>query len=295
MTATLVLTGMLCRTDISSVSGFPSAFYGRGAAWAGRITAVGEILTLPIVVLITTMIQPRLQYAMAEDGLLPPFFRQLDARGNLWNGTVVSGSLVTLVATLVPFQNLNDMISCAVLIVLSLTDSSVILLWHEHSSDPESILPQHLVLAFNLACLVTSLLWNRYIENSQGWTAAIVATIGTCTIPIAITWLCPQTRTFGGRRKHVYHDDDLIRDDSFFRTPFMPYLPCLGIFINWYLISQLDLIGIGGLIGVLGLASLYYFEYAATHSNVNFGGDNDTRILNVDKMDETSRLTTQLP
>ena len=292
MTATLVLTGMQFRTDISSVSGFPSAFYAMRAGWAGRVSAVGEILTLPIVVLITTMIQPRLQYAMAEDGLLPAFFRQLDTRGNLWNGTIVSGSLVMLVATVIPFQNMNDMISCAVLMVLSLTDSSLILLWHEHPTDPESNLPQYLVLVFNLACLVTSFFWNQYLETKRGWTTAIVTSMVTCAIPVAITWLCPRTRAFGGRRKHVYHEDDLIRDDSFFRTPFVPYLPCLGIFINWYLISQLDVSGICGLIAILGMASGYYFGFAAKNSMVSlvddasFSRDDNT-------VDETSRLTLQ--
>jgi amino acid transporter len=33
--------------------------------------AIGEIVTLPLVVLISFIAQPRLQFAMAQDGLLP--------------------------------------------------------------------------------------------------------------------------------------------------------------------------------------------------------------------------------
>ena len=109
--------------QISPVSGFPDGFRDIGARMAAQITALGEIITLPIVILVTIMAQPRLQYAMAVDGLLPSIFEHVDADGNLWVGTCVAGGIMTLIATLVPFDKLNDMISCAVLCVLSLTDT----------------------------------------------------------------------------------------------------------------------------------------------------------------------------
>lgn len=58
MVASLVLTGMQSYEDISSVSGFPAAFYARNVNVAAQITALGEIITLPLVILITMMIQP---------------------------------------------------------------------------------------------------------------------------------------------------------------------------------------------------------------------------------------------
>jgi len=42
------------------------------------------------------MAQPRLQYALARDGLLPSFFGEIDAKGNLWNGALISGTVMTL-------------------------------------------------------------------------------------------------------------------------------------------------------------------------------------------------------
>lgn len=60
MTATLALTGMQPFADISPVSGFPSAFREGGAIVASQITAMGEIATLPIVILTCLMAQPRL-------------------------------------------------------------------------------------------------------------------------------------------------------------------------------------------------------------------------------------------
>lgn len=42
-----------------------------------QITAIGELVTLPLVVLVSFMAQPRLLYAMAKDGLLPGMFAEV--------------------------------------------------------------------------------------------------------------------------------------------------------------------------------------------------------------------------
>ena len=75
--AALALTGMQPYEEISDVSGFPVAFFSNGANWAGQVAAFGEVFTLPIVVLILLTAQPRLQYALAKDGLLPPIFSEV--------------------------------------------------------------------------------------------------------------------------------------------------------------------------------------------------------------------------
>lgn len=42
-----------------------------------QITAIGELVTLPLVVLVSFIAQPRLLFAMAKDGLLPPLFAEV--------------------------------------------------------------------------------------------------------------------------------------------------------------------------------------------------------------------------
>jgi APA family basic amino acid/polyamine antiporter len=272
--ATFALNGMLPFEDISSTSGFPAAFYAIDAGIAGQITALGEIITLPIVVLITIMAQPRLQYAMAVDGLLPPLFQELDKDGNLWNGTVVAGVLMTLIATVVPFEHLNDGVSCAVLCAMSFADSSLILLWHEPVSDPDSDLAERLMLSFHIAAIVTSFSCTRLLDSWLG--TALAYTAGACTVALAfgLYFWCPKSDIFGGRSsRHKYHKDEIIRtDDGYFRTPFLPFLPCLAIFVNWFLIAQLEFIGLVALICFLGLSVFYYFAYAIHHSVGNTTG-----------------------
>ncbi len=52
-------------------SGFSDAFKDRGHRWAQQFVAIGELVTLPLVVLISFLAQPRLLFAMAQDGLIP--------------------------------------------------------------------------------------------------------------------------------------------------------------------------------------------------------------------------------
>lgn len=271
--ATLALTGMIPYDQISPVSGFPDGFRMIGAHTAEQITAVGEIVTLPIVVLVTIMAQPRLQYAMAVDGLLPSVFQDLDAQGNLFSGTCIVGGIMTIVAAFVPFEYLNDMISCAVLCALSMTDTSVIMLWHEPVSDPESPLTCHLMMAFHAAALVGSLSLTHLGQTGNPLTALCVLTMmGTCA---AVHRYCPRTAVFGGRRKNHYHEHELVREKGYFQTPMVPFLPCLAIAINWYLIAQLALVGVSLLLGFLVLSVFYYFLYARYHSVGNTQGWSD--------------------
>jgi APA family basic amino acid/polyamine antiporter len=294
--ATFALTGMQPWQEISSTSGFPAAFYALDAGIVGQITALGEIITLPIVVLITIMAQPRLQYAMSVDGLLPPLFQELDQHGNLWNSTAVAGVLMILTATLVPFEHLNDMVSCAVLCAMSMADSSLILLWHEPVSDPDSHLAERLMLSFHIASIVTSFAFTRLLDSQFG--TAVAFTAGGCTIALVLGlyFWCPKSDIFGGRSsRHHYHKDQIRTDDGYFRTPFLPFLPCLGIFVNWYLIAQLEFIGLVGLICFLGLAVIYYFAYAVHHSVGNttgwgHGEEEDTSSVS----DESTKLVRTL-
>jgi APA family basic amino acid/polyamine antiporter len=91
--ASLALVGMVPFDQIDEESGFAMAFRDRDFSAARIIVTIGEIMTLPLVVVISFLAQPRLLYAMAEDGLLPSLFSEVNTRGNLFKGTLVSGAV----------------------------------------------------------------------------------------------------------------------------------------------------------------------------------------------------------
>tara|TARA_B110000971_G_C19865646_1_gene433726 strand:- start:130 stop:348 length:219 start_codon:yes stop_codon:yes gene_type:complete len=58
------------------------------AGWAAQIAAAGEVITLPLVVLISLLAQPRLFAAMSADGLLPAVFCEVED-GNLRKAIII--------------------------------------------------------------------------------------------------------------------------------------------------------------------------------------------------------------
>lgn len=99
--AALSLSGMQPYQDISEASGFPEAFRSLGLSWAANIAVLGEIICLPLVVIICLLAQPRLLQALAQDDLLPARF------GDLQFGTLCSGIATAIIAFCVPFTFLD--------------------------------------------------------------------------------------------------------------------------------------------------------------------------------------------
>lgn len=273
--AAVVLTGMVPYEHISSVSGFPAAFLDHDAYLLSHIAAIGEIVTLPIVVLITIMGQPRLQFALAEDGLLPPFFGDLDSTGNLANGTMISGTIMILVSTFIPFENLNDMISCAVLTALSLTDTSLVLLWHP-SPESSPYLSEIMLCSFHALALFTSFVLSHFLSSKYGPLLSGLGGVAMVTLILYFLRKCPRSKIFGvSLHAHRSTQEIYEQEEGYFRTPMVPMVPCLGIFINWYLITQLEIFGIFLHLSFLGAAAVYYVVYAIRHSVGNNGGWNE--------------------
>jgi amino acid transporter len=219
---------------------------------------IGEIVTLPIVVLVTIMAQPRLQFAMARDGLLPPIFAHIDESGNLWYGTVMSGALCVMVATCVPFIYLNDLISAGILLAFSMTDASVILL-RQSSPERRPFLLQKLLFAFNFLSLTVGLTSQGGNESLSWRIVSGLHIFALFTIAVVIGKYCPR----------IINVDE---DDDYFETPLVPYLPLLGQFLNCYLIGQLEVQGLLLLLGYTVLSIVFYFAYGAKHSFGNKTG-----------------------
>ena len=258
--ASIALTGMLPYDQISEASGFPSAFHSRGAEWAANISAFGEVFTLPVVVLISLMAQPRLQLAMAQDGLLPPIFAQVDETGNLKWGTALSGFGMVIVATFVPFAYLDDLISVGILLAFSMTNSCLILLRCESPVSQPQLVEKHLIL-LNILCLTTGLLITHAWEIMLGPPLAVTALLATIGVVFSLGMKCPKSINFGGSILKAE-----TSGDGFFRTPFVPYLPCAGIFINWYLVSQLELSGLLLLSLYIGITICIYVLYCGRNN-----------------------------
>jgi len=291
VTAALALTGMQHYQDISATSAFPQAFEANDWRWAAQITAFGELVTLPVVVLISLMAQPRLLSSMGHDGLLPArVFSSHDSGGNLLGGIVVSGAAMTIVSAFVKFTYLDDLISAGILVAFCITNSSLVLLRCESPQQHPKYLERGLIL-YNLSCFFAALLWSH-----KAWFGSwlvlyrlltTLAIIAMAAAFVDLVMKCPKSTHFGGSiwkstddrcwdASSSDTDSDDAGDDgtnvddqesfAYFSTPCVPYLPCAGMAINWYLIAQLDVWGIVLLFLYVGITVATYMGACARHS-----------------------------
>lgn len=285
--AAISLVGMQSYEEISPESGFPEAFKANGIEWASQLTAFGEVFTLPVVVLISVIIQPRLQCALANDGLLPPMFGELDATGNPRKGAMFAGVLMVCFATFVPFSYLDDFVSAGILIAFTVTNCSLIIMRRESPESDPKLLPKLLVW-FNLFSFVTCLTLSHGTQSPVGWAFASLAGCVSIFIATNISRKCPPASTFGhatGKASQIYGSK------KYFSTPLVPYVPCLGMFANYFLISQLSFFGIGLLFMYTLFAVLMYFVYGAHNSVGRIEGWEDEQYAMVEEHDNRSPLT----
>ena len=225
---------------------------------------------------------------MAKDGLLPPAFAEV-RRGVPYNGTIWSGVLMTFIAAVVPFSYLDDFVSAGILLAFTITNCSLVVMRYSLSSSSSSSsrctdnatnssngtfvgqgqdplpLPSSFVVRYLMYFHVLSFLSCLLLSGGLGpQTLGIILLVPTVGVALRM-------------RQHFFLSDDSY-DDSLnvegsikvrgntnlkhnFSAPFVPLLPCLGSFVNIFLITRLETIGIILLVLYLGLTVLAYLSF----------------------------------
>lgn len=236
--AALVLAHMAPPPDADS---FPSAFRYHDYEWAAKLTAWGEILALPVVVIICLMAQPRLFYQMAQDGLLPHQF------SNLKESTVMSGVLMTIISAVIPFQYLDDFIGAGILVAFTLTNCCVLLLRRRPTQNaPMSI--NCLLIVFNGSWFIACALWGR----THIWFLSIPNVVVSVLALLSMLAFTRPSEYFGEGILSAKGSE--MGNSEFFSTPCVPLVPCLAMGINMMLIAQLSSMALLLLIVYFGLA-----------------------------------------
>ncbi len=157
---------------------------------------------------------------------------------------------MTLVATFVPFTYLDDGISVGILIAFNMTNSSLILMKCNHDNGwLARYLTLYHVLAFGAALIPRTL---------EGTTPMIASILATLALAIFIHFKSTKQEYFGAHLKDNGGSPPLSSSNETFETPMVPFIPLLGIAMNWYLIAQLEWTGLLMLFLYLGAVSLLY-------------------------------------
>ncbi|KAB0347241.1 hypothetical protein FD754_012098 [Muntiacus muntjak] len=293
------LTLMVPYYLIHPASPLPQAFLHVGWDAARYVVAVGTLCALTSSLLGTMFTTPRLICAMAEDGLLFPGLAWIHYRtGTPVMAIMASGNLAGVMTLLFELGDLVDLVSVGTLLAYSLVAFSVLVLRYqldENSSkekteegetkskveesllesvpeagtsnilrtlcDPFSTIPTQksgqivygcaflLVLLLTILSLILAQWPSQVFSGDPVLTTVAVLLLLLVTGVTVIIWRQPQSPT-------ALH----------FKVPALPVLPLVSMFLNIYLMMQMNtgtwtLFGIWTVIG-----SVIYFGYGIRHS-----------------------------
>jgi APA family basic amino acid/polyamine antiporter len=125
-----VLTGMVPYAELNSPAPVALALDRYPAlSWLAGLVKLGAIAGMTSVMLVMLLGQPRIFYAMSQDGLLPPVFRKVHPKYKTpYVGTLITGVIAATVAGLLPVTILGELVSIGTLLAFAIVCIGVLVL-----------------------------------------------------------------------------------------------------------------------------------------------------------------------
>ena len=137
LAAALILVGMVSYTQINPEAPFSTVFRQVGLPWAADLVGLGALVGITSVLYMLLLAQPRVLFAMARDGLLPPAVAALHPRYHTPHRmTMLCGAVVALAASLTPIDKLAYLCNIGTLFAFFLVCLGVLVLRLTHPTLP---------------------------------------------------------------------------------------------------------------------------------------------------------------
>uniref|UniRef100_A0A8C7V2E8 Solute carrier family 7 member 3b n=1 Tax=Oncorhynchus mykiss TaxID=8022 RepID=A0A8C7V2E8_ONCMY len=245
------LTLMMPYYLLNKESPLPEAF--KYVHWdpARYIVAVGSLCALSTSLLGSMFPMPRVIYAMAEDGLLFRFLSKMNIKTKTpLLATIVSGIVAALMAFLFDLAALVDLMSIGTLLAYTLVAVCVLILrlaqrilantllffffflffkesgtntFDSSNIQLFAVNENVLTVVFTLLCIVLSVCGVEVVSGHPVWVTICAILAFLSFLCVVIIWRQPPSR-----------------QSLTFKVPLLPVLPLVSIFVNIYLMMQLD-------------------------------------------------------
>uniref|UniRef100_A0A8C2IQT5 Solute carrier family 7 member 1a n=1 Tax=Cyprinus carpio TaxID=7962 RepID=A0A8C2IQT5_CYPCA len=237
------LTLMMPYYMLDKNSPLPVAFKYVGWEGATYAVAVGSLCALSTSLLGAMFPMPRVIWAMADDGLLFKFMTGINERTKTpMRATITAGFVAAIMAFLFDLKDLVDLMSIGTLLAYTLVAACVLVLRFADACEFN---------AFKYLCL---LIFSFSLMAVQGGSAmwnivALSVLFSICVIVTFIIWRQPESKT-----------------KLSFKVPLLPFIPVVSMFVNVYLMMQLDR-GTWVRFAIwMSIGLIIYFGYGIWHS-----------------------------
>ena len=228
----LVVTGMSRYEDIDVEAPFAVAFKTRGMGWAESVISLGALAAITTALLSSLMGQPRVYMVMARDGLLPKWFAKVHPRfGTPANASAFTGVTTGALALVVDIETLAELVSIGTLAVFGSVCASLLVWRHapppgagderdDGSSDDEKNSARFAATTRTGALVASCVAFGAsHRAWSLGYGGNVLPTL--CAVASAICAVCVTVSFHLLERRN--------EPTKGFKTPFVPYVPALGV------------------------------------------------------------------
>lgn len=256
-----VLTMMAPYYQLDVEAPFPKLYESFGWTEVKWVVSVGTIFALCTSLLGAMFPLPRILYAMGSDGIIYKFLSKVSQKTMTpLVATLLSGTFAAVMAMIFAIHQLIEMMSIGTLLAYTIVAISVLVLRYQCSDE-------HLVRGQNFYSIDFNGTFARQIFNLNAIKHANALTSQICKLAVVIfSFLCVALCVF----LQITSDDLLATENIwqvavivilvagmllctfaiarqpqvemplYFKVPLVPYFPLISVFINTYLMCQLE-------------------------------------------------------
>ncbi|XP_024969714.1 cationic amino acid transporter 2, vacuolar-like [Cynara cardunculus var. scolymus] len=275
MLVSVVIVGLVPYYAMDPDTPISSAFASHGMQWAVYIITTGAVTALCSTLMGSLLPQPRILMAMARDGLLPPFFSEVNKSTQVpVKSTILTGLIAATLAFTMDVEQLAGMVSVGTLLAFTMVGISVLIL--RYVPPDEVPLPSSLQAAIDSVSL-------RYSNNIHTEETDVETSKDQSGVSGEKSELLPRK----GEASSKYPLIAKVSAQAIFNenrrrnvAGWTIMLTCVGAFILTYSASNLGLpslfrftlCGIGGVMLLFGLVVLSCIEQDDARHNFGHAG-----------------------
>lgn len=278
-----VLTMMWPYYDQNTNAPLPYVFDQIGWDVARYIVSVGAICGLCSSLFGAIFPLPRIIYAMSNDGLIFKFLGKIHPRFKTpLTGTLLAGFFTGLMSCVFDLQQLFTMMSIGTLMAYSMVAACVLILRYDSDED---LSPKELEQSLHVKTVFFHLFKFNAKSSTRAsaalvtWTVALYTVFALCLgaclsqlekelsdgEPWAVVLLCILC-ILAALSVAFIVVQPVSRTKLSFHVPLVPYIPCLSILINLYLMTKLDYMTWIRFIIWIVIGLVIYFAYGIRNS-----------------------------